>query len=197
MSALEALIAAGGEQELPDLTSYGLNPSSTAVTNRKQCCRACPTSASALTPTGTKTCRIKLGGQEFVDPNTIHVVYTLQNTGTAALCPTVGPWGPFGLVRLLSGGVELDNQDRYHRFHELHSWRLFSRRSNRRRRQFVVGILRGTEPHIQLQARLQPVRALLYPLSPNFHCSLQARHSPYDMFAAMLNFRCVVMRVTG
>ena len=127
MSALESLIAAGGEANLLESLSYDLPPASTAVVDLKQNCRAYPTSASTLVPNGTKTCRIRLGGNDFVDPSSIRLMYTLTNThATAPLCPTVGPWGPFGLMRLLSNGCEVDNFPAYNRFHELHAWRLMT-----------------------------------------------------------------------
>jgi hypothetical protein len=54
-------------------------------------------------------------------------MYTLTNTDASKiLCPNVGPWGPFGLVRLLSNGYETDNLPAYNRFHELHGWRLLT-----------------------------------------------------------------------
>ena len=74
MSALEAVISAGGEAELGPLFSYDLNPASTAVVARKQGCRAYPTSASTLTPTGTKTVRIRMGGNDFVNPASCRIV---------------------------------------------------------------------------------------------------------------------------
>ena len=127
MSALESLIAAGGEANLLESLSFDLPPASTAIVDRKQGCRAFPTSASTLIPNGTKTCRIRLGGNDFVDPSTIRIMYTLTNTDASKiLCPAVGPWGPFGLVRLLSNGYETDNIPAYNRFHELHGWRLLT-----------------------------------------------------------------------
>ena len=127
MSALEAVISAGGEAELGSLFSYDLNPASTAVVARKQGCRAYPTSASTLTPTGTKTVRIRMGGNDFVNPASCRIVYTLRNThATQILCPTDGPHGPFGLVRCLGSGVEVDFIPAYNRHHELHGWRLLT-----------------------------------------------------------------------
>ena len=127
MSALEALIAASGEANLLQSLSFDLPPATTAIVDRKQGCRAYPTSASTLVPNGTKTCRIRLGGNEFVDPSTIRLQYTLTNTDASKiLCPAVGPWGPWGLVRLLSNGVELDNIPAMNRFMELHAWRLLT-----------------------------------------------------------------------
>ena len=125
MSALESLIAAGGEAPLLESLTYDIPPASSAVTMRKQGVRAYPTSASTLSPAGVRTVRIRLGGNDWFDPASLRLVYTIQNTdANANLCPSCGPWGPFGLVRLLSGGVELDNIPMYHRHHELHGWRL-------------------------------------------------------------------------
>jgi hypothetical protein len=104
--------------------SYQVPAQSSAITQRKQQVRFYPTSASSLSPTGVRTVRIRLGGNDFLDPN-IRVVYTLQNADAAhALCPVCGPWGPFAQVRLLSGGIELDNIPSFHRHMELHAWRL-------------------------------------------------------------------------
>ena len=127
MSGLEALIAAGGEAPLLESLSYEIPAQSSAVVQRKQHVRAYPTSASTLSPAGVRTVRIRLGGNDWFDPASLRLVYTIQNTSANAnLCPSCGPHGPFGLVRLLSGGVELDNIPMYHRHHELHGWRLLT-----------------------------------------------------------------------
>mgnify|MGYP003340284398 CR=1 FL=1 len=68
MSALEAQIAASGEAPLTTALDFTLPASSTAIVDRKQHCRAYPTSASTLTYNGTRTVRIRLGGDDFVDP---------------------------------------------------------------------------------------------------------------------------------
>ena len=124
MSALESLLASGGEAPLSSSLSFDLMPSSTAVVQRKQQTRFYPTSSSTLSPTGVRTVRIRLGGNDFLSPD-IRVVYTLQNLSqTRSLCPVAGPWAPFAQARLLSGGVELDNIPMLHRLMELHAWRL-------------------------------------------------------------------------
>ena len=79
MSALESLIAASGEAPLIDSLSYPIGAASTAVTMRKQHARAYPTSASTLTPAGTRTVRMRLGGDDFVDPSSLRIQYVLQN----------------------------------------------------------------------------------------------------------------------
>ena len=144
MSALEAVISAGGEAELGSLFSYDLNPASTAVVARKQGCRAYPTSASTLTPTGTRTCRIRLGGDAFVSPSSLRLRYTLTNLDTTPLsgatnsasvpsgglgldlAPVSGPWCVWSLVRVMANAVEIDNIPQYGRMHELMAWRLLT-----------------------------------------------------------------------
>ena len=79
MSALESLIATSGEAPLLDTLDFSLPPASTAVTDRRQHVRAYPTSASTLSPTGTRTCRIRLGGDDFIDPHSVRLQYTIVN----------------------------------------------------------------------------------------------------------------------
>ena len=73
MSALESLIATAGEAPLQYFLDFSLPPSSTAVVDRHQHVKAYPTSASTLTPTGTRTFRIRLGGDDFIDPMSIRL----------------------------------------------------------------------------------------------------------------------------
>ena len=94
MSALESLIATSGEAPMIDSLDFSLPPASTAVTDRRQHIRAYPTSASTLTPTGTRTCRIRLGGDDFIDPGSVRLQFTIKNEDNVnALTPTCGPWG--------------------------------------------------------------------------------------------------------
>jgi hypothetical protein len=74
MSSLESLISTAGEAPLLDSLSFVLPPASTSVVDRRQHVRAYPTSASTLSPTGTRTCRIRLGGDDFVDSSTIRTL---------------------------------------------------------------------------------------------------------------------------
>ena len=107
--------------------SFDLPPGTTAVVDRKQGVRAYPTSASSLQIGGTRTCRIRLGGNDFVDPSTVRLQFVVTNTHASnSLAPAVGPWGVWGQVRLLSGGVELDNLPYYSRFHQMHGWHLLT-----------------------------------------------------------------------
>jgi len=63
MSALDSMLAVAGEAPLLQDLNFSLPSSSSAIVDRKSHVRAYPTSASNLNPTtGTKTCRIRLGG---------------------------------------------------------------------------------------------------------------------------------------
>ena len=117
MSALESLIAASGEAPVHHALDFALPAPSTAVVDRKQHNRAYPTSASTLSLTGTKTVRIRLGGDDFIDPSSIRLQFTINNLEAKNLCPVTGPWGLWQQVYMRSAGVELDNIPYYNRFH--------------------------------------------------------------------------------
>ena len=72
---------------LPAL-AYELPAPSTAVVDRKQHCRAYPSSASTLSLTGTRSCRIRLGGEDFIEPSLIRLMLSatrcLETSQTAA-----------------------------------------------------------------------------------------------------------------
>ena len=123
MSALESLISTSGEAPMLDSLDFTLPPASTAVTDRRQHVRAYPTSTSTLTPNGTRTVRIRLGGDDFVDASSVRIMYAISETaGANPLTPLTGPWGAWSQVYLRSNGVELDNIPQYGRFHQQYGW---------------------------------------------------------------------------
>ena len=126
MAALEALISTSGEAPLLSSLDFTLPPASTAIVDRRQHVRAYPTSASTLTPTGTRTCRIRLGGDAMVDASSIRIQYQITKGGVGPLVPLAGPWGAFSQVYLRSNGVELDNIPQYGRFHRQYGWNQLS-----------------------------------------------------------------------
>ena len=110
-----------------DSLDFTLPPSSTAVVDRRQHVRAYPTSASTLTPSGTRTVRLRLGGDDFVDASSIRLMFTINNLDNAlGLYPQSGPWGCWSQVVLRSNGVELDNIQQYGRFHQQFGWNQLS-----------------------------------------------------------------------
>jgi hypothetical protein len=111
MSALESMIASNpsGEAPIHPALAYELPAPQTAIVDRKQCCRAYPSSASSLSFTGTRTVRIRIGGEDFIDPSSIRIMFTIKNEANGTLRPYVGPWGVWQQAYLRSNGVELDN----------------------------------------------------------------------------------------
>ena len=118
MSQLESLIATAGEAPLLQALDYSLAPSSTAIISRRTHLRAYPTSASTFTPTGTKICRIRLGGDDYVDASTVRLQFTINNLDASnKLVPLTGAWGVWQQVYLRSGGTEIDSIPYYNRYH--------------------------------------------------------------------------------
>ena len=112
-----------GEAAVHPALAYELPAPSTAITDRKQHVRAYPSSASSLSSTGTRTARIRIGGEDFVDPSSMRVQYTITNlAGDKFLRPVSGPWALWQQVYCRSGGVELDNIGHYGRWHNQMGW---------------------------------------------------------------------------
>ena len=109
-----------GEAPMRPALMYELPAPSTDVTDRKQHVRFYPSSASSLSLTGTKTCRIRIGGEDFIDPSSIRLQYTITADDglVRALIPLTGPWGCWSQVYCRSNGVELDNIPNYNRHHQ-------------------------------------------------------------------------------
>ena len=101
MSSLESLIATAGEAPTMDSLDFSLSPANTAVVDRRQHVRAYLTSASTLTPTGTRAVRIRLGRDDFVDASSVRIQYTINETANSTgkkLVPFCGPWGAWSQV---------------------------------------------------------------------------------------------------
>jgi hypothetical protein len=127
MSALESIIASTGEAGLHPSLMYELPAPSTAVVDRRHHVRFYPTSASSLSLTGTKTFRIRIGGEEFIDPSSLRLQYTIVPEGNKKLAPLTGPWGAWSQMFCRSNGVELDNIPNYNRFHQQYGWNHLTR----------------------------------------------------------------------
>ena len=159
MSALESLIAASGEAPINTGLDFTLPPSSTAVVDRKQHVRAYPTSASTLTPNGTRTIRLRLGGDDFIDSSSVRILFTINNLdGTNPLKPVCGPWGVFER----SGGVEISNIPYYGRFHQQYGWNHLTQQE-----QFGQVGIEGT--HASTNAQGQPAVGII-PAGKSFTC---------------------------
>jgi hypothetical protein len=117
------MIASSGEAPIHPALSFELPSPSTAIVDRKQHVRAYPSSASSLSSTGTKTVRIRIGGEDFIDPSSLRVQYTITNLeANKYLRPVTGPWALWQQCYCRSGGVELDNIPHYGRWHNQYGW---------------------------------------------------------------------------
>jgi hypothetical protein len=130
MSSLESMLASSGEAPVHPALNYELPAVSTAIVDRKQHCRAYPSSASSLNLANTRTCRIRLGGEDFIDVSSIRLMFTVKNdhaTTTNYLNPTTGPWGVWQQCYLRSGGQEIDNIPFYNRWHTQYGFNQLTR----------------------------------------------------------------------
>jgi hypothetical protein len=116
-----------GEAPIHPSLLYELPAPSTAVVDRKQSVRAYPSSASSLSLNGTRTVRLRLGGEGFVDPSSIRLQFTIDNKENKWLRPYTGPWGAFGQVYCRSNGVELDNIPYFGRYFQQYNWNHLTR----------------------------------------------------------------------
>ena len=116
-----------GEAPIHPSLSFELPAPSTAVVERKQHCRAYPSSASSLSLAGVRTVRLRLGGEDFIDPSSLRLQFTILNKEGKWMRPYTGPWGVWGQVYCRSNGVELDNIPYYGRFHQQYGWNHLTR----------------------------------------------------------------------
>ena len=81
---------------------------------------AFPTGASQFEPSGVRVMRFNLAGEHWLDPATLRLAFKLRNASTTHdLTLASGPWSLFSQVRLLMGGVVVEQIDYYNRQHEL------------------------------------------------------------------------------
>jgi hypothetical protein len=120
---VEAL-ASGIEDKLIDGLSFKLNPGASYVTDRRSVTYH-PQRSNIYKPlAGTKLIRILLTGDDWLDPSTLRIMFTLNNdeTDTAKkLRPLSGPWCFFRRMRILAAGQLVEDIDNYNRIHEMMS----------------------------------------------------------------------------
>ena len=117
-------MANGIEDKLIDGLSFKLNPGASYVTDRRSVTYH-PQGSNIYKPVaGTKLIRILLTGDNWLDPSTLRIMFTLNNdeTDTAKkLRPLSGPWSFFRRMRILAAGQLVEDIDNYNRIHEMMS----------------------------------------------------------------------------
>ena len=120
------------EDTLIDSLSFKLRPGASYATSRRSV-SFFPQGGNDYKPNGVKVIKIGLNGDQWLDPSTVKLFFTVQNTdGTNALALKVPyPWIFFRRVRVLCGGQIVEDIDDYHRVHQqFHLMRPSERRYN-------------------------------------------------------------------
>ena len=74
---------------------------------------------------GLESVRIRIGGDSFCDSSSIRLSFIITNNDTGkSLKFFSGPWGAWGMVRLLSQETEIERLDLYGRHHEVFGFQL-------------------------------------------------------------------------
>ena len=110
------------EDFLIDGLSFKLNPGASYVTDRRSVTYWTAGVHEYVSGSGSKVARINITGAGWLDPSTVRVLCTLENTTTTAgqtLKAISGPWTFKRRARCLVGGAIVDDIDYYNRVHEM------------------------------------------------------------------------------
>jgi len=120
------------EDSLIDSLSFKLRPGASYVTSRRSV-TFFPQGGNDYKPNGVKVIKIGLNGDQWLDPGTVKLFFTVQNLSTTLELQTKvpGPWCFFRRVRVLCGGQIVEDIDDYNRVHhQFHLMRPGERRLN-------------------------------------------------------------------
>jgi hypothetical protein len=115
-------IANGIEDKLIDGLSFKLSPGASYVVDRRSVTYHPQGSNIYKVGAGTKLIRILLTGDNWLDPSTLRVMFTLNNDDSGigkSLRPIGGPWSFFRRMRILAAGQLVEDIDNYNRIHEM------------------------------------------------------------------------------
>ena len=115
-------IANSAEDYLIDGLSFKLSPGASYVTDRRSVTWFTSGSQILVSGQGARVCRIQENSDGWIDPSTVRLHYTLNNTSsTLTLRPIGGGWSMFSRVRCMMGGSIIDDISSYNRTHEMMS----------------------------------------------------------------------------
>ena len=115
-------IANGVEDKLIDGLSFKMTPGASYVVDRRSVTYHPQGSNIYMPGQGTKLIRILLTGDNWMDPSTFRVMFTLNNLDNGAnkrLRPLGGPWSFFRRMRILAAGQLVEDIMEYNRIHEM------------------------------------------------------------------------------
>ena len=113
-------ITNGVEDYLIDGLSFKLPPGATYVTDRKSVTYY-TSGSNEYSTSGTKLIKIVANSDGWADPSTLRISFDVLNTDlTAALLrPLSGGWSFFRRLRILCGGVIIEDLSEFNRTQEL------------------------------------------------------------------------------
>jgi len=119
-------IANSVEDKLIDGLSFKMQPGASYVTERKSVMHHPQGSNNYEPGAGTKLIRILLTGDNWLDPSTLRVMFSVNNREAAGsgreLRVPSGPWSFFRRMRILVAGQLVEDIDQYNRIHEMFSF---------------------------------------------------------------------------
>jgi hypothetical protein len=174
-------IANGVEDKLIDGLSFKLNPGASYVVDRRSVTFHPQGSNIYMPGQGTKLIRILLTGDNWMDPSTFRVMFSLNNLAGLSvvhknLRPLGGPWSFFKRMRILCAGQLVEDITDYNRIHEMihmmiakesrendvaeafgQSWDEYAWQQNR----FDVEDFYGIEPESGMTVLFKPMSGIL------------------------------------
>ena len=109
------------EDKLIDSLQFKLKEGASYITDRRSVTFYPQGSNLYRSQNGTKTIKINLTGDHWLDPSTLRVMFEVRNNSANAALqvrPISGPWGFFRRARLVSSSV-IEDIDHYGRCHEM------------------------------------------------------------------------------
>ena len=106
------------EDNLLDSLSFKLRPGASYITDRRSVTYF-PQGDNFYSPGGVKVIKMMLTGDSWMDPSTIKLFMMVENDTAFDITPHVsGAWGTFRRLRILCGGMIVEDIDIYGRLQE-------------------------------------------------------------------------------
>lgn len=109
------------EDHLIESLQFKLPPGASYVVDRRYVTYF-PSGGNSYSPVGVKVIKIPISGDNWLDPSSVKLFFTLTNTTATAgnfLKPLSGPWCFIRRWRTLCGGQVIEDIDYYHRTYEM------------------------------------------------------------------------------